>query len=246
MVKVFNESHEKDVERLTADRRCVSESKETHALKNAPKHTVACMKGLTSPVWSLSMFQMVTGDSFQCMKRTKQSTACDITVRHTSYCTVKGCGLVAKYQNTSNLENHYVTIGTDHKELADRLTSMQHIDRQKRLGSAADGRIVLSRTFVTPAFTTDKKSHCDIKFVKWLVRKNRALSMSKKDDELNDFVDEVTDGAYNLSCVEVILKLVKQIQSWGDERIKNIVVALATEGMKISITTDIWYSYSYT
>jgi hypothetical protein len=76
------------------------------------------------------------------------------------------------------------------------LTSIQHIDRQERLGSAKDGRIVLSHTFVTPVFTTDKKSHCDIKFVKWLVRKNRPLSMSKKDDELNDFVDEVTDGVY--------------------------------------------------
>jgi hypothetical protein len=70
--------------------------------------------------------------------------------------------------------------------------------------------------------------------------------MSKKDDELNDLVDEVTDGAYNLSCVEVILKLVNQIQTWGDERIKNIVVALSVEGMKISIVPDIWYSYSYT
>ncbi len=116
---------------------------------------------------------------------------------------------MAKYQNTSNLENHYVTARTDHKELADRLTSMQHIDRQERLGSAADGRIAWSHTFVDPAFTTDKKSRCDIKFVKWLVPKNRALSMSKKYDELNDFVDEVTDGTYTLSCVEVILKLVK-------------------------------------
>jgi hypothetical protein len=106
---------------------------------------------------------------------------------------------------------------------------MQLIDRQERLGSAADGRIALSRTFVAPAFTADKKSRCDIKFVKWRVRKNRALSMSKKDDELNEFVDEVTDGAYNLPCVEVILKLVKQMQAWGDERIKNIVVALAAD-----------------
>ena len=45
--------------------------------------------------------------------------------------------------------------------------------------------------------------------------------MSKKDDELNDFVDEVTDGAYNLPCLEVIMKLVKQIQAWGDERIES-------------------------
>ena len=42
--------------------------------------------------------------------------------------------------------------------------------------------------------------------------------MSKKDDEL-----KVTDGAYNLTCVEVIFKLVKQMQAWGDERIKKIV-----------------------
>ena len=106
------------------------------------------------------------GDSCQCMKCAKQCTVYDFGVRHATW---SGCGFVAKYQNTSNLENHYVTAGTDHKELADRLTSMQHIDRQARLGSAADGRIALSRTFVAPAFTADKKSHCDIKFVKWMV-----------------------------------------------------------------------------
>jgi hypothetical protein len=45
--------------------------------------------------------------------------------------------------------------------------------RQKRLGSETDGRIVLSHTFVAPAFTADKKSRCDIKFVKWLVRNSQ-------------------------------------------------------------------------
>ena len=71
------------------------------------------------------------------------------------------------------------------------------------------------------AMWSDKqKSRCDIKFVKWLVRKNRDLSMSKNDDELNEFIDEVTDGTYNLSCVEVILKLVNQMQPWGDERMR--------------------------
>jgi adenylosuccinate synthase len=58
--------------------------------------------------------------------------------------------------------------------------------------------------------------------------------MSKNDDELNDFVDEVTDGVYNLPCLEVICKLVKQMHSRGDERIKKIVAALAAAGMKIS------------
>ena len=64
---------------------------------------------------------------------------------------------------------------------------------------AVGGRIALSRTFVAPAFTAEV-SLCDLKFVKWLVRKNRALSMSKNDDELNElfyseFIDEVTDTA---------------------------------------------------
>jgi hypothetical protein len=59
--------------------------------------------------------------------------------------------------------------------------------------------------------------------------------MSKKDDELNDFVDEVTDGTYNLSCVEVIFKLVKQIQTLEDERIKNIVAALAGKQLENSM-----------
>ena len=76
---------------------------------------------------------------------------------------------------------------------------------------------------------SQQKSRCYIKFVKWRVRKNRPLSMSKKDDELNDFVDEVTDGAYNLPCLEVIMKVVKQMEAWGDERIKKIVAALAAE-----------------
>ena len=69
--------------------------------------------------------------------------------------------------------------------------------------------------------------------------------MSKNDDELNEFIDEVTHGAYNLPCVEVIFKLVKQMQAWGDERIKKIVAVLDAEGIKISIAADIWYSYSY-
>ena len=68
--------------------------------------------------------------------------------------------------------------------------------------------------------------------------------MSKNDDELNEFIHEVTDGAYSLPCVEVIFKLVKQMQSWGDERIKKIVATLVVEGIKICIAADIWYSYS--
>ena len=69
--------------------------------------------------------------------------------------------------------------------------------------------------------------------------------MSKNDDELNEFMDEVTDGAYNLPCVEVIFMLVKKMQPLGDERRKKIVVVLAAEGIKISIDVDIWYSFSY-
>ena len=48
--------------------------------------------------------------------------------------------------------------------------------------------------------------------------------MSKNDDELNEFIDEVTDGAYNLPCVEVIFKLVKRMQPWpmvDDSRREN-------------------------
>jgi hypothetical protein len=68
--------------------------------------------------------------------------------------------------------------------------------------------------FVNPdvSLNPQQKSRCDIKFVKWFVRKSRTLSMSNNDDELNEFIDEVTDGTYNLPCVEVIFKLVKQMQ----------------------------------
>ena len=78
---------------------------------------------------------------------------------------VSGCGFVTRYQNTSNLENHYIRAGTDHTELADRLTTMQDTDSQDSLGSVADGSIGLSPTCVAPAFTDEKEYHCDIKFV---------------------------------------------------------------------------------
>ncbi len=47
----------------------------------------------------------------------------------------------------------------------------------------------------------------------------------------------MTDGVYNLPCLEVILKFVNQIQAWGDERIKKVVVVLVAEGSKISKMT---------
>ncbi len=37
--------------------------------------------------------------------------------------------------------------------------------------------------------------------------------MSTKDVELNEFIEEVTDGTYKLTCKEVILKIVKDL-SW--------------------------------
>ena len=59
---------------------------------------------------------------------------CEISVRHTA-CT--GCGFVTRYENMSNLEQHYITSGTDDKELADRLTVIQHMERPERLGSTS-------------------------------------------------------------------------------------------------------------
>ena len=133
------------------------------------------------------MFQMVAGESCQCIRRTKQKNPCEVGVRHAA-CTVPECVFVVRYQNTSNLEQHYIRGGTDHKELVDRLAAMQQLERQDKLGSGED-----------------------MKFVKWLVRKSRALTMGRQDDELNEFIEEVTDGAYTLPCCEVILKLVKQM-----------------------------------
>ena len=69
MVKSFKESHAKDLEKLAADRQRQAEKKVTEDLVNAPKHTVLSMAGLTSPAWTLGMFQIVTGESCQCIRR---------------------------------------------------------------------------------------------------------------------------------------------------------------------------------
>ena len=78
MVKSFKESHTKDLEKLAADRQRDEGKTSTDDLVNTPKHTVS-MVGLTSPVWTLGMFQMVTGESCQCIRRTKQTDLCHDT-----------------------------------------------------------------------------------------------------------------------------------------------------------------------
>jgi hypothetical protein len=88
------------------------------------------MTGLTSAVWTLGMFQMVTWESCQCIRRTKQKEPCHVGVRHAA-CTVPKCGFVIRYQNTSNLEQHYIRGVLDHKELAGRLAEMQQAHRAK-------------------------------------------------------------------------------------------------------------------
>ena len=57
--------------------------------------------------------------------------------------------------------------------------------------------------------------------------------MSKKDDEL-----KVTDGAYTLPCVEVIFKLVNQIQAWGDDSIKKIVLGYLSTVYFVQVHTQ--------
>ena len=54
------------------------------------------------------MFQMVSGDSCQCTKHTKQMKSSEIGVRHVTY-TVSGCKFVIRYQNVSNLEVNQIT-----------------------------------------------------------------------------------------------------------------------------------------
>ncbi len=63
MVKSFKEAHEKNLEKLAADPQRKEEKTATEDLVNTPKDTVMSMVGLTSPVWTLGVFQMVTGES---------------------------------------------------------------------------------------------------------------------------------------------------------------------------------------
>jgi hypothetical protein len=148
MVKSFKESHAKDLEKLAADRQREAEKKARDDLLDAPKHTVLSMTGLTSAVWTLGMFQMVTGESCQCIRRTKQTEPCHVGVRHAAS-TVPKCGFVIRYQNTSNLEQHYIRGGLDHTELAGRLTATQQLDRGVHLGTVPDDSMVLSLTRTT-------------------------------------------------------------------------------------------------
>ena len=94
---------------------------------------------------------------------------------------------------------------------------MQHTDRQDRLESATDSVVdFLAHVSLLLSLTKRSLAVTSSLSIKCLARKNRALSMSKKDAELNEFIDEVSDGAYNLPCKEVILKRVKQLSCRHD------------------------------
>ena len=82
MVKTFKESHVKDLEKLDVDRLHETEKKATDDVVNTPKDTVLSMVGLTSPVWTISMFQMLTQESCQCIRHTKQTNPYEVDVRH--------------------------------------------------------------------------------------------------------------------------------------------------------------------
>jgi hypothetical protein len=99
------------------------------------------------------MFQMVTGESCQCIRHTEQTDPYHVGVQH-SVCTLPKCGFVIRYQtqNTSNLEQHYIRGGLDHKELAGRLTAMQQMERGVHLGAAPNCSMALFHVWNTPAY----------------------------------------------------------------------------------------------
>jgi hypothetical protein len=102
---------------------------------------------LTSPVWTLGMFQMVTGESCQCIRRIRVTLVFDILCVQ-----CLKCGFVIRYQNTSNLEQHYIRGGLDHNELVGRLTVMQQMEGGMQLGDATDDSMSLSHVWNTPAY----------------------------------------------------------------------------------------------
>ena len=75
MVKSFKESHVKDLEKLVADRTREDENNAKDDVVSTS--TVLSMVGRTSPVWTLVMFQMVAGESCQCIRRIKQTNPCE-------------------------------------------------------------------------------------------------------------------------------------------------------------------------
>jgi RNase P subunit RPR2 len=124
MVKSFKESHVKDLEKLAGDLQREEEKTSTDDLVNTPKYTVMSMVGLTSPVWTLGMFQMVTGESCQYIHAPNRRIR--VTLVFDMMCTqCNKCGFVIRYQNTSNLDQHFIRGGLDHNELAGRLVSMK-------------------------------------------------------------------------------------------------------------------------
>ena len=105
--------------------------KTTDDLTNTPKHTVLSMIGLTSSLWTLSMFPMVTGESYQCIRRTKQTNPWEIGVRHAQ---------CLDADMSSDIRTRSIWNNTISEE--DRITkNSRSIDRNTTFGEARETRI---------------------------------------------------------------------------------------------------------
>ncbi len=158
------------------------------------------MKGLTSPVWTLGILASVWNEPnrerlaiLQFGIQHVQWQDVDLpNIRTLPICRITMSRLELITKNLQ-IDWHQCSLSTDKRgwDLQEMggLFCLVHLS------------ILLSHQTRSPAVTSSLSS----------------VSMSKKDDELNDFVDEVTDREYNLPCLEVIMKLVNRY-SHGESR----------------------------
>ena len=77
-------------------------------------------------------------------------------------------------------------------------------------------------------------------FALWIVRCNRPMGITERDQELRDAVWSITSGAYTLPMRTEIILQIELLKEEGDELVRRMVKKLDTEGIKVTVSTDLW------
>ena len=183
-----------------------------------------------SKVWN--HFELVTG-LCSC------SPECPPDTKHVK-CLVPDCCYLGKYSgNTTNQNTH---LSKSHPALwKEEMLSPSYpsVTGNLQFQSETSNKTTVAGA-MQPKFSNAKKMACHRKLALWIVRRNRPLTISEKDIELREWAEELSFGAYQLPNKNQVWQQILMLENEGSIKVKEIISAMKSEGIEISIATDIW------
>jgi hypothetical protein len=114
-------------------------------------------------------------------------------------------------------------------------------------GAAVDGGVVASigamssqKTLMAPKMSDARKKECDRACARWLIKSSRPLTLPERDHPFREFIKILTAGAWDCPDYYNMKTEVLKMSAQGQLRVKEWVSGMLIDGVKPSISGDIW------